>query len=200
MRKKFLNTLDTYIYICTSFGFEKIIIKKFHWSVCVFLFLTKMIVYVPGRMPDHVGPYGAARYPGLLGNTLPSYYHPISTYLNHHHHQQQQHHHSTTRLYNENFNLLHHHPIDIPIWTTTMPSEEDLVASQNGNRLGGGIGASPSSGLPSDGPPSPSHSDSDASNSSLELGSIRRGENAQLKCRWDSFFIFISSSFFFFLC
>ncbi|KAK0092785.1 hypothetical protein PV326_000610 [Microctonus aethiopoides] len=140
-----------------------------------------MIVYVPGRMPDHVGPYGAARYPGLLGNTLPSYYHPISTYLNH---QQQQHHHSTTRLFNENFNLLHHHPIDIPIWTTIMPSEEDLVASQNSNRLGGGIGASPSSGLPSDGPPSPSHSDSDASNSSLELGSIRRGENAQLKCRW----------------
>ena len=34
--------------------------------------------------------------------------------------------------------------------------------------------------------PSPAHSDSDASNSSLELGSIRRGENAQLKCRWQN--------------
>ncbi|XP_034951912.1 zinc finger protein GLI2-like isoform X2 [Chelonus insularis] len=125
-------------------------------------------------MPNHVGPYGAARYPGLLTST-PGYYRPVSTYLPNLHYYQN---YPTSNVFS-NLNILHQ-PVDLPVWPHKMPAEEELATSPSG-RIS--IGASPSA-LTSGGPPSPAHSDSDASNSSLELGSVRRGENAQLKCRW----------------
>lgn len=128
-----------------------------------------MIVYVPGRMPSHVGPYGAARYPGTLLGAVPGFYSPISGY-------------STNPNSNHYGSLSLHQlaPLDLPVWPRRMPVEEELGTSPSATLPG--LGASPNR-LANGGPPSPAHSDSDASNSSLELGSVRRGENAQLKCR-----------------
>lgn len=117
-----------------------------------------MIVYVPGRMPNQVNQYGAARYPGLLGS--PGYYSPVSTYYHQVNHFQ-------PNIYQD------------LSWPYRMPTEDDLNVSPPGAIS---LGASPM-GPVSAGPASPAHSDSDASNSSLELGSVRRNENAQLKCR-----------------
>lgn len=138
-----------------------------------------MIVYVPGRMPTHpVGPYGAARYPGTLLGAVPGFYNSFSNF-------------STSSTYYESLNiqrnpqqrqeaLYHSTSLNLPIWPRRMPAEEEL-----GSLTVPGLArlrASPGT-LVNGGPPSPTHSDSDASNSSLELGSVRRGENAQLKCR-----------------
>lgn len=127
-----------------------------------------MIVYVPGRMPSHVGPYGAARYPGTLLGTVPGYYNPVSGYTT-----------SQNSKYYGNLSL-HHPPLDLPVWPRRMPAEEELASLPSTGLAS--LGVSPGS-LGNRGPPSPAHSDSDASSSSLELGSVRRGENTQLKCR-----------------
>ncbi|XP_057340529.1 zinc finger protein GLI1-like [Microplitis mediator] len=126
-----------------------------------------MIVYVPGRMPNQVNQYGAARYPGLLAS--PGYYSPVSSYY---HHQQ-----ANTQGYQPTSPF---YQVDLPSWPYRMLAEDELNASPTGTT---NLGTSPTS-LVLAGPASPAHSDSDASNSSLELGSVRRGENAQLKCRW----------------
>lgn len=128
-----------------------------------------MIVYVPGRMPSHVGPYGSVRYPGTLLGVVPGFYSPISGYST-----------SPNPSYYESLSLHQQAPLDLPVWPRSMPIEEELATSPSA--VIPGLGVSPD-GLANGGPPSPAHSDSDASNSSLELGSIRRGENAQLKCR-----------------
>lgn len=129
--------------------------------------MKKMIVYVPGRMPTHVGPYGAARYPGTLLGAVPGFYSPVSGY-------------STSPVSSYYGSLQHQPPLDLPVWPRRMPAEEELGASPATGltRLGVSSGT-----LGNGGPPSPAHSDSDASSSSLELGTIRTGENAQLKCR-----------------
>ncbi|XP_015601813.1 zinc finger protein 76 [Cephus cinctus] len=128
-----------------------------------------MIVYVPGRMPTHVGPYGAARYPGTLLGTVPGYYSPVSGY-------------STSPNSTYYTSGVQQPPaLELPVWPCRMPAEEELGSSPGGALMT--LGNSPA-GLGTGGPPSPAHSDSDASSSSLELGSVRRGENAQLKCRW----------------
>jgi len=124
--------------------------------------MKKMIVYVPGRMPTHVGPYGAARYPGTLLGAVPGFYSPVSGYST-----------NPTSTYYGSLQP----PLDLPVWPRRMPAEEELGASPAASLTG--LGVSPGTG----GPPSPAHSDSDASSSSLELGTIRTGENAQLKCR-----------------
>ncbi|XP_046817130.1 zinc finger protein ZIC 1-like isoform X1 [Vespa crabro] len=141
-----------------------------------------MIVYVPGRMPSHVGPYGAARYPGTLLGAIPGFYNPVSGYSNSSYygglgqqHQQHQHH----QLHQQRQGSL-----DLPVWPRRMPAEEELGNSPSVALVG--LGVSSPAGLGNGGPPSPAHSDSDASSSSLELGSVRRGENAQLKCRWQN--------------
>ena len=133
-----------------------------------------MIVYVPGRMPNHVGPYGGARYPGtLLGAAVPAFYSPvISGYPT-----------SPNSSYYGSLGFRQQTSLDLPVWPRRMPVEEELGTSPSATLPG--LGASPN-GLANAGPPSPAHSDSDASSSSLELGSIRRGENAQLKCRWQN--------------
>lgn len=137
-----------------------------------------MLVYVPGRMPSHVGPYGAARYPGTLLGAIPGFYNPISGYSNSSYYgglgQQHQHH----QLHQQRQGSL-----DLPVWPRRMPAEEELRNSPSVALVG--LGVSSPAGLGNGGPPSPAHSDSDASSSSLELGSVRRGENAQLKCRWE---------------
>jgi len=129
--------------------------------------MKKMIVYVPGRMPTHVGPYGAARYPGTLLGAVPGFYNPVSGY-------------STSPVSSYYGSLQHQPPLDLPVWPRRMPAEEELGASPAAGLTG--LGVSPAT-LGNGGPPSPAHSDSDASSSSLELGTIRTGENAQLKCR-----------------
>lgn len=131
-----------------------------------------MIVYVPGRMPSHVGPYGGARYPGTLLGAVPGFYSPVSGYPS-----------SAISSYYGNLGSPRQptSAVDLPVWPQRMPIEEEL-------------GTSPAAALPvlavsptgAHAPPSPAHSDSDASSSSLELGTIRRGENAQLKCRWQN--------------
>lgn len=131
-----------------------------------------MIVYVPGRMPSHVDPYGAARYPGTLLGAVPGFYSPISGYST-----------SPNSSYYGSLNLHQQPPLDLPVWPRRMPVEEELGTSPSAALPG--LGVSPG-GLANTGPASPAHSDSDASSSSLELGSIRRGENAQLKCRWQN--------------
>lgn len=128
--------------------------------------MKKMIVYVPGRMPTHVGPYGAARYPGTLLGAVPGFYSPVSGYST-----------STVSSY---YGSLQQPPLDLPVWPRRMPAEEELGASPAAGLTR--LGVSPGT-LGNGGPPSPAHSDSDASSSSLELGTIRTGENAQLKCR-----------------
>lgn len=119
-----------------------------------------MIVYVPGRMPTHVGPYGAARYPGTLLGAVPGFYSPVSG-----------------SGYYRSLSVQHQAPLDLPVWPRRMPAEEELGTTSPAVGLTGRV-VSPGNG----GPPSPAHSDSDASSSSLELGP-RSGENAQLKCR-----------------
>ncbi|XP_033229418.1 zinc finger protein GLIS3-like isoform X2 [Belonocnema kinseyi] len=122
-------------------------------------------------MPSHVGPYGAARYPGTLLGTVPGYYNPVSCY-------------STRQNSNYYGNLsLHQPPLDLPVWPRRMPAEEELGSLPSMGLAS--LGVSPGT-LGNRGPPSPAHSDSDASSSSLELGSVRRGENTQLKCRWQT--------------
>jgi zinc finger protein GLIS2 len=127
--------------------------------------MKKMIVYVPSRMPTHVGPYGAARYPGTLLGAVPGFYSPLSGY-------------STIPISSYYGSYQHQPPLDLPVWPHRMPAEEELGTSPAASLTG--LGVSPGNG----GPPSPAHSDSDASSSSLELGTIRTGENTQLKCRW----------------
>ncbi|KAG7188040.1 hypothetical protein KM043_013206 [Ampulex compressa] len=130
-----------------------------------------MIVYVPGRMPSHVGPYGAARYPGTLLGAVPGFYNPVTGYST-----------SPTSSYYGSLGL-QQSQLDLPVWPRRMPLEEELGTSPTGGLPT--LGVSPGT-LGNGGPPSPAHSDSDASSSSLELGSVRRGENAQLKCRWQN--------------
>ncbi|XP_024870539.1 transcriptional activator GLI3-like [Temnothorax curvispinosus] len=146
--------------ICTSLANRRRIGSSTEAKV-----MKKMIVYVPGRMPTHVGPYGAARYPGTLLGAVPGFYSPVPSY-------------STSPVSSYYGSLQHQPPLDLPVWPRRMPAEEELGASPAASLTG--LGVSPGVG----GPPSPAHSDSDASSSSLELGTIRTGENAQLKCRW----------------
>lgn len=128
-----------------------------------------MIVYVPGRMPIQVNPYGVTRYPRTLLSTIPGFYNPISDYPV-----------NPGSSYYGSLSTQHQSPLDLPVWPRRMPIEEELVTSPAARLAGFGI--SPGT-LANGGPPSPAHSDSDASSSSLELSSIRRGENTQLKCR-----------------
>lgn len=130
--------------------------------------MKKMIVYVPGRMPTHVGPYGAARYPGTLLRAVSGFYNPVSGYSA-----------SPDSSYYGSLSVQHQSSLDLPVWPRRMPAEEELATSPAASL---GLGVSPGP-LGNGGPPSPAHSDSDASSSSLELGTIRTGENAQLKCR-----------------
>ncbi|XP_032670306.1 zinc finger protein Rlf-like isoform X1 [Odontomachus brunneus] len=132
-----------------------------------------MIVYVPGRMPTHVGPYGAARYPGTLLGAVPGFYNPVSGYST-----------SPGSSYYGSISIQHQQQLDLPVWPRRMPAEEELGNSSPSAGLTG-LGVSPGA-LGNGGPPSPAHSDSDASSSSLELGSIRGAENTQLKCRWQN--------------
>ncbi|KAF7997177.1 hypothetical protein HCN44_005454 [Aphidius gifuensis] len=138
-----------------------------------------MIVYVPGRMPNQIGPYGSARYPGTLLGPVPGYYTPVTNYVT----DNNQHHYRNIGVTSGQQNI-YQTPLNLPIWPRRMPTDEELATSPAG-RLSA-LGTSPTNGPASGGPPSPAHSDSDASNSSLELGSVRRGENAHLKCRWHS--------------
>ncbi|XP_015124828.1 transcriptional activator cubitus interruptus [Diachasma alloeum] len=130
-----------------------------------------MIVYVPGRMPTHIRPYGVARYPGTLLGTGPSYYSPTPVDI------------VTTHVTGRGLSLgnlnLYQPALDLLIWPRRMPVEEELDRSPNMHTDLGAL-----ANFASVGPPSPVHSDSDASNSSLELSKIRKGENGQLKCRW----------------
>lgn len=112
-----------------------------------------MILYVPGRMPTHLGSYSSL---------VPGYY---SSYRYSH------------PSYYGNLNL-QQPPLELAVWPRSMPTEEDLATSPASAQ-----GLPSLTGALTTGPPSPAHSDSDASSSSLELGSVRRGENAQLKCR-----------------
>ncbi|XP_015186036.1 PREDICTED: zinc finger protein ZIC 3-like [Polistes dominula] len=168
-----------------------------------------MIVYVPGRMPSHVGPYGAARYPGTLLGTIPGFYNPVSGYSNSSYYDygglsQQQHHHNHHQ-HHQQFHQQLQGSLNLPVWPRRMPAEEELPNSPSVVALPGlGISSPPTAaaaaaavaaaaaaaaaaGLGNGGPPpSPAQSDSDASSSSLEVGSVRRGENAQLKCRWQN--------------
>ncbi|XP_011299778.1 pH-response transcription factor pacC/RIM101 [Fopius arisanus] len=130
-----------------------------------------MIVYVPGRMPHHVGPYGAARYPGTLLGSGSNYYNPSFDYVGSVHL-------AGSRLFSGQLNL-YQSALDLPIWPRRMPADEELGRSPG---IFNDLATLPS--FASGGPPSPAHSDSDASNSSLELSNIRKGENGQLKCRW----------------
>lgn len=136
-----------------------------------------MIVYVPGRMPSQIGQYGTARYPGTLLSGIPGYYTPVTNYVTNNHQQGDF---VGPRTITGNLSLFQS-PLNFPTWPRRMPTDEELATSPNG-RLSG-LGTSPTNGPSSGGPPSPAHSDSDASNSSLELGSLRRGDNAHLKCR-----------------
>ncbi|XP_020277992.1 B lymphocyte-induced maturation protein 1 homolog isoform X2 [Pseudomyrmex gracilis] len=113
-------------------------------------------------MPTHVGPYGAARYSGTLLGAVPGFYSPS---------------------YYGRLSVQHQSPLDLPVWPRRMPAEEELGTSPAASLTGLGVSPGP---LGNGGPPSPAHSDSDASSSSLELGTIRAGENAKLKCRWQN--------------
>ncbi|XP_063975635.1 zinc finger protein ZIC 3-like [Diachasmimorpha longicaudata] len=130
-----------------------------------------MIVYVPGRMPSHIRPFGVARYPAALLGTRSSYYSPITGNV------------VSTHLTGRDLSLgslnLYQPVLDLPVWPRRMPVEEGLGQSPNMCTDLGTL-----SGFASVGPSSPVHSDSDASNSSLELSKIRKGDNGQLKCRW----------------
>lgn len=127
-----------------------------------------MIVYVPGRMPTHVGPYGVPRYPGTLLGAVPGFYSPVSGY--------------PSSGYYGSLGLQARSPLlELPAWPRRMPVEEDLGTQASGGLQA--LAASPGTNGP---PASPAHSDSDASSSSLELGSVRPGDNAQLKCRWQN--------------
>ncbi|OXU26962.1 hypothetical protein TSAR_008449 [Trichomalopsis sarcophagae] len=66
----------------------------------------------------------------------------------------------------------------ISTWPRTMPQDEEMLMASSQHHVG--------SPMVVNGPPSPAHSDSDASSSSLELGSVRGGKHAQLMCRWHS--------------
>lgn len=129
-----------------------------------------MIVYVPGRMPTHVSPYGAARYPGSFLGSAPAGYRSLATTFSG----------NLSSNYYPNLGLRHPQPDVFSAWPRRMPVEEELGTSPPAGLPG--LGASPNS-VGTAGPASPAHSDSDASSSSLELGSVRRGENTQLKCR-----------------
>jgi hypothetical protein len=119
-----------------------------------------MIVYVPGRMPRHVE--AAARLgayqPGYYGRQLllvrPALSCPPSP--------------PSSPPSSPSQQLLAR-----TAWPRGMPHDEEMLGV-TGQRHGPVV---------VDGPPSPAHSDSDASSSSLELGSLRTGEHAQLKCR-----------------
>jgi len=130
--------------------------------------MKKMIVYVPGRMPTHVGLYGAARYSGTLLGGIPGFYNPVPSSVI-----------SDSSYYIKSFDIKHQ-SLDFPIWSGRMPGEDELGTTPAADL--NGLEVSPGT-LGNGGPPSPAHSDSDASSSSLELGTIRTGENAQLKCR-----------------
>ncbi|XP_015522933.1 oocyte zinc finger protein XlCOF28 isoform X1 [Neodiprion lecontei] len=130
-----------------------------------------MILYVPGRMPTHVNPYGVARYPGSFLGSAPAGYQSLANTF------------SGVPITTNYPNLSLHHPrLDFSAWPHRMPVEEELGTSPPAGLPS--LGASPNCSLGTAGPPSPAHSDSDASSSSLELGSVRKGENTQLKCRW----------------
>lgn len=141
-----------------------------------------MIVYVPGRMPTHVSPYGAARYPGSFLGSAPGGFRNLVPSLSG----------NQVPTYYPDLNLRHPQP-DFSSWPRRMPVEEELGTSPPAGLPS--LGASPNS-LGTAGPASPAHSDSDASSSSLELGSVRRGENTQLKCRWEFFRPFYVTKFY----
>lgn len=61
-----------------------------------------------------------------------------------------------------------------PDWPRVMPQDEEMLVATSTVSTVRSV---------NNGPSSPAHSDSDASSSSLELGSVRRGEHAQLRCR-----------------
>lgn len=121
-----------------------------------------MILYVPGRMPTQQ----ISRYSG----SSPIYY--TSGVLAHHGYSTSP---PSVNDYYGNLSL-HQVPLDLPVWPRRMPAEEELASSPN-------AALTTLAGSPSGAPPSPVHSDSDASYSSLELGSVGGGENAQLKCK-----------------
>ncbi|XP_066586721.1 uncharacterized protein [Prorops nasuta] len=125
-------------------------------------------------MPTHVGPYGVARYPSTLLRGVQSFYSPVSVYSSgFSYYGSLQPAPASVQLPAPETLPPPPPPPPVPLWSQRMPAEEESPS----------IGVS---GGPLANPPSPAHSDSDASSSSLELGSIRRGENAQLRCRWQN--------------
>ncbi|XP_058799071.1 zinc finger protein GLI1-like [Phymastichus coffea] len=119
-----------------------------------------MIVYVPGRMPR------TAYRPGLPYQLLAQQHQQHQQQHQHHQHQQQLQQQrrppsppispTTTSLFSG--------------WPRTMPQDEEMLAQS----------AAAAAAIAGNGPSSPAHSDSDASNSSLEL----RTERTELQCRW----------------
>lgn len=128
-----------------------------------------MILYVPGRMPTQQ----ISRYPG----SSPIYYSSAGLLSHHHGYSTSPPASAINSSYYGSLSL-HQVPLDLPVWPRRMPAEEELVAIGSPNAALANLAGSPNGA-----PPSPVHSDSDASNSSLELGSVGGGENAQLKCK-----------------
>lgn len=145
-----------------------------------------MLLYVPGRMPSRqIGAYGAA------AATIPGYYGqqilvqqvvtPPSPPLSPEYHQQQ--------------GLIFPAAPQAPQFSaaSTWPPPPPFSANFT---MSGAIAGNDTSYeqpqqqisngmivVPGGAPPSPAHSDSDASNSSLEIGNNRIEEVAQLNCR-----------------
>ena len=159
-----------------------------------------MIVYVPGRMPSSSGACYAARYgpyhqPGYYGQQL-----LLVDPVNGHHHQangggyplpvlgplsppasppspgllrhQQQHQLLSSAASNTS--------LGSNTWPRVMPQDEEMMVTNIAGQHHAVVGVQ---GMVVNGPPSPAHSDSDASNSSLELSSGRRAEHTQQRCR-----------------
>lgn len=120
-----------------------------------------MIVYVPGRMPAYAARLGAT-----------------ANYYGQQQQQQQQ--------QQQVFLTYPPSPPASPTthqlltgWPRRMPQDEEMLVVATGQQP-----QQLHANVVVNGPPSPAHSDSDASSSSLELGSVRRAEHAQLKCKW----------------
>lgn len=127
--------------------------------------MKNMIVYVPDRMP-HIDPYGAAHYDSsTFLETVPNFYNLVSGY-------------SINPELSYYGNLVQQ-SLDLLDWPQNMPAEDEHSPAAG---LTAGLRV-PSATLSNGSPPSPTNSDSDASSSSLELGTIRPDENAKLHCR-----------------
>lgn len=147
-----------------------------------------MIVYVPGRMPSaaRLGAYYGHQQPGHYGQQLllvhrdtlangsqgAGYNYPSSLF------QQQHQPPSPPASPPQDEQILGPRAWPRAInGPSVMPQDEEMQLVP-GHAMGPAAGQ-----VVVHGPPSPAHSDSDASSSSLELGSVRRNDHSHLKCR-----------------